>query len=610
MPAAELQMNRPQRCLHCAAPLAHDQRYCVECGTRRGPLPAHLEHVLAAIVGSPAGSAAEAAAPIESEESAFGFALVGGLEASPRAVAVAVLGMLSFGVVVGSLAGSGNIGLPPGHGTLVALEQPVSPPADLSSTSDSSGTSSGSTGGGSSSSGGSSGSGAVSSASTTSGATSSGSSGSSSTTPTTAAFTGPLPPVKHVFLIVLTGHGFSQTFSQFSKDRYLSSTLAKQGEVVQDFYASTTGSLGNEIALISGQGPTPQTNANCAAYSAITPASLGSFDQVLGSGCVYPTQTQTLADQLTAQHKTWKAYVEGIDQGPAGQPKACRHPTLGAADAAQQPRPGDPYVTWRNPFVYFQSITGGRDCATSDVGLGQLATDLKASASTPSLSYIVPSPCDDGSDTPCAPNAPAGLPEADTFLQKIVPEITASPAYKADGLLVITFDQAPQTGQYADQSACCDNPTFPNLPASTTAPTVSTPGATTSTSTASAPSTSTPATSTPTTSTPTTSTPTTSTPTTSTPTTSTPTTSTPTTTSPSSSTTGGATSTTGGGGQVGLLLISPYVKPGSSNMLDNFDDFSLLASIEKLFKLKPLGYAADPNLALFDASIYNINSPG
>ena len=34
--------DRSSRCAECARPLAHDQRYCLRCGARRGPLPARI----------------------------------------------------------------------------------------------------------------------------------------------------------------------------------------------------------------------------------------------------------------------------------------------------------------------------------------------------------------------------------------------------------------------------------------------------------------------------------------------------------------------------------------------------------------------------------------
>ena len=36
------------RCAECNARLTHDQRYCVECGTRRGPLPEHVAGLIGA----------------------------------------------------------------------------------------------------------------------------------------------------------------------------------------------------------------------------------------------------------------------------------------------------------------------------------------------------------------------------------------------------------------------------------------------------------------------------------------------------------------------------------------------------------------------------------
>jgi phosphatidylinositol-3-phosphatase len=353
----------------------------------------------------------------------------------------------------------------------------------------------------------------------------------------------PLPPIKHVFLIVLANQGFNEAYGENSAAPYLAKTLRGQGELLTNYYAVAQGELANEIALLSGQGPTPQTAANCPNYSEISPGTLGAESQVTGPGCVYPSATLTLPGQLAAAGKTWKAYVEGIGNGGAGQPSTCRHPSLGSADGNQSPLPGDAYETWRNPFVYFDSLTGS-ECVQDDVGLEQLQTDLQSASSTPSFSYIVPSACHDGSEKPCEPGASAGIAAAEGFLKTVVPEIEASPAYKQEGgLIAITSDQAPQTGPNADSSSCCGVPQYPNLPAGPT------------------------------------------------------------------SAASGPVKSTGGGGRVGLLLISPYVKPGSVNETSYYNHFSLLHSLEELFGLQPLGYAANPALTGFESSLYN-NSPG
>jgi hypothetical protein len=63
-----------------------------------------------------------------------------------------------------------------------------------------------------------------------------------------------------------------------------------------------------------------------------------------------------------------------------------------------------------------------------------------------------------------------------------------------------------------------------------------------------------------------------------------------------------------GGGQVGLLLISgQFIKPGTTYGFGSFNHYSLLRSIEALFGLAPLGYAADPAVPAFDNSVYNKN---
>jgi phosphatidylinositol-3-phosphatase len=589
-------------CPDCGARLAADQRYCVECGARRGPLPPLVAQLIAK------GEHAQEPHELVEENAAEGLPLP-----TPRAAAVAVMALLAFGVLLGSAidpaaqraaphtllalvrpaakAAAGpppasEVPTPPAASEAAATPTPAPAPAQTTITE------------------------TESQSTTTSQSSTSGGAGSGAGEGTPA--TGAQPPVKHVFLVVLSDEGATAAFGPGSPAPYLAKTLPSEGELLENYYAVTGGELANAVALISGQGPTPQTAADCPLYTDLTPGTLGSEGQVQGSGCVYPHQTPTLANQLTDEGRTWKAYVEGIEAGGPGQPATCRHPTLGAADPFNAPTPGDAYVTWRNPFVYFHSIIDSPACAQDDVGLPQLATDLKAARTTPTLAYIVPDRCHDGSPTPCAPGAPAGLPAAETFLRTVIPEIQASAAYKEGGLVAITFDQAPQTGPGADSSSCCTTAVYPNLPASTTSGTTSTTsttsaaGATTTTTTTTTPPASTAASAgTPASATATPSATDNSATPAATPTTlasaTTPATSTPTTSAPTTTTDTGSP----GGGKVGLLLLSKYVKPGTLNVTGEYNHFSLLRSIENLFGLKPLGYAGATGLLAFDSSVYN-----
>jgi hypothetical protein len=94
---------------------------------------------------------------------------------------------------------------------------------------------------------------------------------------------------------MLSDQGYNQTFGHVAFDPYLAKTLAKQGEVVQNYYAVAQSELANELALVSGQGPTRDTLANCPTYTNVEPGLVVNRGQVLGNGCVYPTSTETLA---------------------------------------------------------------------------------------------------------------------------------------------------------------------------------------------------------------------------------------------------------------------------------------------------------------------------
>ena len=259
-----------------------------------------------------------------------------------------------------------------------------------------------------------------------------------------------LPAFRHVFVVMLSDQPYSAVFGPASQAPYLSKTLEKQGELLPHYDAVAHEELANGVALISGQGPTTENAANCPTYTEIAPTGTGELEQVLGSGCVYPQSTKTLPGQLTARNLTWRAYVQGMDETGSAS-AGCAHPALGQSDPTSGASPGTgTYSTFRNPFMYFHSITSSSSCASDDVGFDHLSQDLASASKTPNLSYVVPDRCHDGNPTPCAPGAPAGLAASETFLRDTVKEITSSKAYKENGLLVITVDEAPATGEFAD----------------------------------------------------------------------------------------------------------------------------------------------------------------
>ncbi len=546
-----------ERCAGCGSALAAGQRYCLACGERNGPpspqLSALLRHARMGDGGAAAAPPTAAKGSPRELESPRRSPLT---LPPPRVSALLVLLFLGFGVLLGAAApGRVNDTLASSSSPLkvvfpqstpsAAASTPAASSAASSSESDSEppeakpeSTPAPASGGAATV---STAQAPASSTKTTasSPAETEGGSGSSSGASGSApgGSASKLPPIKHVFVIMLADQPYAAVFGPSSSAHYLSQTLEQRGALLTHYDAVAHEELANELALLSGQGPTAETAANCPNYTAVAPATVGADEQVLGTGCVYPAATQTLAGQLTAKHLEWRAYVQGIDEAGT-QLAGCAHPVLGQADpTTAQAASGEAYATFGDPFVYFQSVTGSSACGSDVVGLAALKGDLANAKRTPGFSYIAPDRCHDASATPCAPGAPAGPAATDSFLSQVVPEITGSKAYKQDGLLVITVDEAPSSGEFADSSSCCGQPQFPNLPA--------------------------PA--------------------------------------------GGLSPR--GGGAVGALLLSPYIK-GASTSQEPYNHFSLLRTIEDLFGLKHLGYAGLSKVSSFEPAIFTASASG
>jgi hypothetical protein len=330
-----------------------------------------------------------------------------------------------------------------------------------------------------------------------------------------------VPPVKHVFVVNIENKGFDSTWGSASAAPYLSQTLRSQGVLLNTYYGTAHNSQPNYVAQISGQGPNEQMQGDCQVYSQFAGSGTAAPGQAVGNGCVFPASVPNVTDQLQSHNLTWRGYMEDM-----GTP--CRHPALNTQDTTQKAQPGDQYAVRHNPFMYFAAVTGSPTCAQHVVDLSQLTSDLATSSTTPNLTYITPNLCHDGHDAPCVDGQPGGLTSVDAWMKVWIPRILASPAYKADGMLVITADESD--GPQTDATACCGEGPGPNSPL---------PGIS------------------------------------------------------------GL-----GGGRVGALVLSRYVRPGTWSTT-SYNHYSLLASIEDIFRLPYLGYAASPGLNRFGLDVYN-----
>ena len=264
-----------------------------------------------------------------------------------------------------------------------------------------------------------------------------------------------VPPARHVFVINIENKGYDTTWGPSSAAPYLAQTLRDKGVLLNSYYGTAHNSEPNYVAQISGQGPNPQMQGDCQVYSQFVQVTTVAPQQAVGSGCVFPAPVQTLPDQLTAAGLSWKGYMEDM-----GTP--CRHPALDTQDTTQTAKVGDEYAARHDPFVYFHSIVDSPACAAHVVDLSALTTDLQLTSTTANLTYLTPNLCDDGHDSPCVDGRPGGLASVNVWLQTWVPKILNSPAFKADGMLIITADEADSPQR--DASACCGEGPGPNSP--------------------------------------------------------------------------------------------------------------------------------------------------
>jgi phosphatidylinositol-3-phosphatase len=354
------------------------------------------------------------------------------------------------------------------------------------------------------------------------------------------------PQIKHVFIVVLENKDFDNTFSPSSPATYLNNTLKPNGAFVPEYYGIGHQSLTNYIAMVSGQAPSPQTQADCQAYDNFLPgepAPPGMWTgQVIGQGCIFPnggpglSTVQSVANQLEDSGYTWKGYMEDMETGTSASPAPgpCRHPGVNSQDNTQSAEVGDQYATRHNPFMYFHSLIDFPTCALNVVDLIHLATDLQSESTTPNYAFITPNLCNDGHDGPCVDGQPGGLTSANQWLQNNIPAILGSPAYQDHGLLIVTFDEAEVDTPTAtgDFSACCGEIPGPNSPS---------PGGVG----------------------------------------------------------GGPTS---GGGHVGAVMLSPCITPGTTTDTA-YNHYSLLRSVEDFFDLPHLGFAGQDGLVPFGDDI-------
>ena len=352
----------------------------------------------------------------------------------------------------------------------------------------------------------------------------------------------PVPDIHHVFLIVLENMNYDVSLGDRAPASRLKE-IAHSNKRLEYYYGIGHNSLDNYIALISGQPPNPATQMDCPVFEDFKEISsvqhnwhcsrwnkylrskeaellrgfttstsdrslshgaqleslrtdLGkiagiakgecdgehaadSYKLASGWGCVYPPSVTALADQFdqNVPPVKWRAYMESMPHANKD-----KRPDPGRFDKTYS-RENLGYATRHNPFAYFHSLTdlkAGEVMSTFDTNdrpldnLEQIENDLMSEKTEfPQFVFISPNLCHDG-HTKCL--GITKLQAIDRFVPDLVGAIQKSDAYRDDGVIIITFDEAevpkgfaflPSSDDEGDGNeskfakACCDERSGP-----------------------------------------------------------------------------------------------------------------------------------------------------
>jgi Phosphoesterase family len=149
------------------------------------------------------------------------------------------------------------------------------------------------------------------------------------------------------------------------------------------------------------------------------------------SGIASPVATKSSADNVFHQAKaagnSWKSYEESMSANCAGSAGF--------------------YKTGHNPAFWYTDLRSpGTGCVSNDVPLSPALGNDIASDSLPTFSWITPNLCNDMHWlTGCPAPQALRIATGDTWLAKLIPQLTALPSYRSGStLIVLTWDEGSE----------------------------------------------------------------------------------------------------------------------------------------------------------------------
>ncbi len=208
-----------------------------------------------------------------------------------------------------------------------------------------------------------------------------------------------VPHSNHVVVVVEENHSLSQVIGNPAMPYF--NSLANTYALATQFYANTHPSIGNYFELTTGQIIT-NNDASNATVSA-----------------------DNIVRHLLTAGKTWKGYAESL-------------PAVGYVG-------GDkfPYARHHFPVSFFSDVVNSSVQRLNLVPFSHFSADL-ANGHLPDFSLVIPNIQDDAHDCPAGhPTCSDAqkLAAADNWLRAHIAPLIANAAFKADGVLIILFDE-------------------------------------------------------------------------------------------------------------------------------------------------------------------------
>lgn len=230
-----------------------------------------------------------------------------------------------------------------------------------------------------------------------------------------------VPAFGHVFLIL--GENTEASALNQTNAGYILDSLQPESAWFTNYYALTHHSEANYVGITSGQ------------YTLC--------EQLDGEPQQCHQDVGNVFQQLDQANLSWRAWMESM-------PSPCYLSDAGNLSAL------NPFDGGHNPAVLYDSIEGpggiwsptapSAKCLANVVPAGTTGpndvsalNDALASGEVPRFNLIVPNECESGEKA--CPVTADRIAQYDAFLRREVPRVLSSPAFGADGVLIVTFDE-------------------------------------------------------------------------------------------------------------------------------------------------------------------------